>query len=160
MKFKKGAFVSDKPIKIMALKWGGDRNFSTSMANINVIACIFLTFLQPSLTLEVHEVEQTFDPNFSYKRRNVKNQGEDTWEYVAEDVKSIISFMTGFEGSEQGFKESKACEIMHDGLTLGIEFGFSDKRTAKNPGFLANDDRKYWRIDKNNNLEAIPRNKD
>lgn len=57
MKFKKGAFVSDKPIKIMALKWGDDSNYSTSMVNINVIACIIMTICQPSLTLEIHEVE-------------------------------------------------------------------------------------------------------
>jgi hypothetical protein len=75
---------------------------------------------------------------------------------VAQDVKSILSFMTGYESSDEGFRESKICEVVQDGLVLGIEFGFTDKRTEKNLGFCANDERKYWRLDEKNNLIAIP----
>jgi 1-acyl-sn-glycerol-3-phosphate acyltransferase len=112
MKFKKGAFVSDKPIKIYSLKWGSDTQFSTSMSNINVIACIVLTLCQPCCNLEIHEVDQDFDPSFSYRRRGIKQEGEDSWKYVADDVKEIISFITGFESSEQGFRELKTCEVL------------------------------------------------
>jgi 1-acyl-sn-glycerol-3-phosphate acyltransferase len=99
MKFKKGAFVTDTPIKIMGIKWGSDTQFCPSIANINIIVAIFFTWCQPFTDLEVHELDQDFDPLYSYNRRGIKTRDENSWEYVAEDVKNIMSFMTGYESS-------------------------------------------------------------
>lgn len=155
MKFKKGAFVGDTPIKVMAMKYGDESNFSLSISNINIITCIVLTLCQPSITLEIHEMDQDFDPKYSFARRGIKQEGEHAWEHVASDVKSIMSIMTGYVNSNQGFEEGKICEVMQDSLTLGIEFGFRDKRTPKNPGFAANTERKEWRVTKDGELERI-----
>lgn len=158
MKFKKGAFLGTEPIKVMALKWGDDTKFSNSMSNINIICCVFFAFCQPQLTLEVHEVDQDFDPDFSFKRRGIKREGEDSWQYVADDVKDIISFMTGYEKSDQGFKELKKCEILQDSIVLGTSFGFTDSRTDKYHGFLSNKERKYWEVSPEG--ELLRRSKD
>jgi 1-acyl-sn-glycerol-3-phosphate acyltransferase len=96
MKFKKGAFMTDKPIKIMALKYGNDSNFSTSMANINLLACIAFTLSQPTMNLELHELDEDFDPSFSFTRRGLSEDYENGWNHIADDTKSVISFMTGY----------------------------------------------------------------
>ena len=100
MKFKKGAFISDKPIKVLALKYGDDSMFCPSIANINIVVAIVLTYCQPWTTLEVHELDEDFDPLYSYAKRQIKTRDEHSWEVVAEDVKDIMSFMTGYESSE------------------------------------------------------------
>lgn len=155
MKFKKGAFISDTPIKIMSLKWGEDTMFCPSIANINIVTAIVFTYCQPWTTLEIHELDEDFDPLYSYSKRQIKTRDEHSWEVVAEDVKSIMSFMTGYESSDQGFKELKICEVLQDGLVYGIEFGFVDRRSEKRPGILANNERKDWRVDKDGHLERI-----
>lgn len=66
-----------------------------------------------------------------------------------------MSFMTGYESSNQGFKELKVCEVLQDGLVLGVEFGFTDKRTESRPGLLANNERKSWRVNSDGTLENL-----
>jgi 1-acyl-sn-glycerol-3-phosphate acyltransferase len=157
MKFKKGAFMSDKPIRVMSMKYGGDLDFSGSMSNINILTCFAFTLSQPYITLEIHELDQDFDPAYSFTSRGIKNEGEDAWKYVAEDTKSIMSFMTGYESTEQGFTELKKCEVLQDSLVLGVEFGFRDSRTEKKPGFLCNNERKYWEVSPAGELIRKPR---
>jgi hypothetical protein len=40
-------------------------------------------------------------------------------------------------------------------LVYGVEFGFTDKRSGDNMGILANNERKYWKVDENMQLVRL-----
>lgn len=107
MKFKKGAFVTDKPIKIITLSWGLDDSFFASYTNINPLMGIFLFLSQVRNNLIVSEIQEPLDPKFIWKKYGVTNPESDpkAWEYVAREVKQIMALMTGYEETEDGFKE-------------------------------------------------------
>lgn len=107
MKFKKGAFITDKPIKIMTMSWGVDDSFFASYTNIHPLMGIFLVLSQPRNHLIIKELDLPLDPKFVWKKYGITNPEEDphAWEYVAKEVKDLMAFMNGYEETEDGFKE-------------------------------------------------------
>ena len=107
LKFKKGAFISDKPIKILTMSWGVDDSFFASYTNIHPLMGILLVLSQPKNNLIIKELDLPLDPKFVWKKYGVTHPEEDphAWEYVAREVKQIMAFMNNYEETEDGFKE-------------------------------------------------------
>lgn len=61
--FKKGAFESLKPIKIVCLKYY-DRNFNLSMDKLDLLDLLCLSMVQLYNKLEFYEFEGLFNPNY------------------------------------------------------------------------------------------------
>lgn len=112
MKFKKGAFVTDKPIRIITMSWGVDDSFFASYTNINPLMGILFFISQWKNNLIVKELKEPLDPHFVWKKYGVTDPESDprAWEYIAREVKQIMLFMNGYEETEDGFKEIRDFE--------------------------------------------------
>lgn len=105
MEFKKGAFFTGQPIKIYCLKYNNDFQVISSIANANPGLAVLITLLQPWNELTLFEFTDHFDPQYSWKKRGVSGAGPEDWKYVAEDVKALMKFISGFESTNEGFTE-------------------------------------------------------
>lgn len=98
LRFKRGAFMHNKPIKIMVLQWGIDDTFWACYTNIHPLMGILLFLSQLRNNLTVHELDLPVDPKYVWKKYGITNPETDpeAWTYVAKEVKDIMLFMTGF----------------------------------------------------------------
>lgn len=123
MKFKKGAFSTHKPIRIFALKYCGA--VVPSMTNIHPLSALILAFSDVSNTLEVCEIQEALDPLWVYKKHNVSQDDPRAWEYVAKEVKDVISFITGYEQTESSFRDIQKFEKENSRTSGRFSFRFS-----------------------------------
>lgn len=119
MSFKKGAFFTGDPIKIYVVKYNNDYQVISSIANINPAFALLVTILQPSNSLTLYEFTDHFDPLYSLRKAGVPLESEDAWKYVAKDVKTLMAFISGFETTEDSFREllafeAEAPKLKHD----------------------------------------------
>ena len=105
MKFKKGGFIHNYPIKIRCSKWFKDDTLTASFTNMNVYSFMFLLLCQPKVEPEFFEIEENIDPLFFLNKHGVSPEDPKAWEIVAMEVKKIMMFMTGMSGTEQGYAE-------------------------------------------------------
>lgn len=103
MRFKKGAFMHKKPIKIHAIKYNAA--FAPSFNNTHPFISLFLTTGQLWGELEAFEIEEPLDPLWVAKKYNLDEDDPELWKYVAREVKGIISFVTGFHDVDVGLNE-------------------------------------------------------
>lgn len=103
MKFKKGAFSSEKPIKIFTLIYKGQ--VVPSLINVHPLSALILAFSDLSNSLEVCEIREPLDPMWVYKKHNIKHTDPQAWEKVASEAKNIISFLTGYQQHETSFRD-------------------------------------------------------
>ena len=54
----------------------------------------------PSFFSEFYEIEENLDPLYLLKKHNVDPESPEAWKIVAQEVKDIMTFMTGMFGSE------------------------------------------------------------
>jgi 1-acyl-sn-glycerol-3-phosphate acyltransferase len=114
MKFKKGGFDHTYPIKIRCSRFFKDGYFTPSYANMNAKVFLWIWLSCPTFFNEFYEIEEHVDPLFLLKKRGVSPEDPDAWKVVAEEVKEIMKFMVGTQGSEQGYRdlleyEKKVC---------------------------------------------------
>lgn len=110
MSFKKGAFFTGDPIKIYVLQYNNDFEIISSIANINPAFAFIITILQVSNHLTLYEYSDHFDPLYSMRKANVAIEEEEAWKPVARDVKALMAFISGFEQTEDSFRELVAYE--------------------------------------------------
>lgn len=110
MSFKKGAFFTGDPIKIYVLEYNNDFEVISSIANINPAFALLVTLLQVSNHLTLYEYKDHFDPLYSMKKAGLSIEEEEAWKPVAKDVKTLMSFISGFEDTEDSFRELIAYE--------------------------------------------------
>ena len=110
MSFKKGAFFTGDPIKIYVLQYNNDYQVISSIANINPAFAILVTLLQCSNNLTLYEYSDHFDPLYSMRKAGVTIEEEEAWKPVADDVKKLMAFISGFECTEDSFRELLAYE--------------------------------------------------
>jgi len=62
---------------------------------------------QASNNLIINEVDLPLDPKFVWKKYGVEDplNNPDSWRYIAKEVKDIMTMMTGYQPSMDGFKE-------------------------------------------------------
>lgn len=107
MSFKKGAFITGDPIKIFTLKYNPHwTQIISSIANISPLFTVILSMSQPLNTLEITEYVDFLDPVWVYQKHNVRQEDEKAWEYVAEEVKKLMAFASGFETTEESFRDT------------------------------------------------------
>ena len=97
--------MHNKPIRIMTLTWGQDDSFFATYTNIHPLMGILLFLSQMKNTLVVKELDLPLDPLYVYKKYGVKESDPEAWSYVAQEVRKIMQFMTGFQTCEEGFKD-------------------------------------------------------
>lgn len=110
MSFKKGAFFTGDPIKIYVVQYNNDFEVVSSIANINPAFAILVNILQPRNHMTFYEYSDNFDPMYSLRKAGVPLEDENAWQYVAKDVKKLMSFISGFEDTEDSFRELIAFE--------------------------------------------------
>ena len=110
MSFKKGAFFTGDPIKIFVLQYNNEFEIISSIANINPAFALILTLLQIRNHLTLYEYSDHFDPNYSLNKAGLTIENEDAWKAVAADVKTLMSFISGFTSTEDTFRELLAFE--------------------------------------------------
>jgi 1-acyl-sn-glycerol-3-phosphate acyltransferase len=116
MGFKKGAFFSGDPIKIYAVRYNTDSQLIASMININPIKQLLRTCCQLYNEFELMEFEDHFDPEWTYQKHGITKEDPRAWEYVAADVKALMAFITGFNTSEDTYRET--LEFEKDSLEI------------------------------------------
>ena len=62
LRFKRGAFMHNKPIKILTMSWGIDDTFFASYTNIHPLVGILLFISQPRNNLIIRELDLPLDP--------------------------------------------------------------------------------------------------
>lgn len=105
MNFKKGAFFTGHPLKIYVLKYNNEFQVISSIGNANAVLSILITMMQPWNNITLYEFSDHFDPLYSLRKRGVTLDDPEAWKYVAADVKDLMKFISGFESTEDGFRE-------------------------------------------------------
>jgi lysophosphatidylcholine acyltransferase/lyso-PAF acetyltransferase len=95
--FKKGAFVTETPLKIVSLRY--DSKFSPSFNMIDMIDSLLALLMQFSNSLKIIEIEGVVGP-----KKGVK------WEEFAEDVRDMMCEELGFEKRDGAFEQKKVFE--------------------------------------------------
>lgn len=114
LSFKRGAFMHDKPIRIVTMSWGVDDSFFASYTNIHPVVGIILFLSHWRNRIIIRELDLPLDPKFVWKKYGIKDpeNDPDAWKYVAKEVKEIMSFMNGYQSTEDGFREITKFEDM------------------------------------------------
>lgn len=120
MDFKKGAFVVGVPIKIFVIKYNNDFQVINSIGNADGLLAILVNILQLWNNITLYEFTDHFDPQYSWNKRGVTGEGPDDWKYVAEDVKSLMKFVSGFDVCSEGFTD--LVEFEKQSLTVRNKF--------------------------------------
>ena len=97
--FKKGAFMTMNPIKIICMKYH-ERNFALSYDVIGDFYCLIFPFCLFYNRLTVTEFD-VFDPEYLGLR------GEDDWVVYANKVKEVMRKCLGVPNSEAGFEDKQ-----------------------------------------------------
>lgn len=132
IKFKKGAFVLNKPIKIFALRYGGN-GFISSISNVHPLIAIIFSLSQLNNSLELLEVEENLDPRWIERKHNLVKGGEENWQVVADEVKRFMLFLTGYQNSELGFRDMRNYEDLEFNRKVNFNFGFKDREGPYKP---------------------------
>lgn len=106
MGFKKGAFFSGDPIKIYVTKYNSDFQIIASIININPVSAWFITSCTPFNEIELFEYEDNFDPEYVYKKYGISKDDPEAWERVAQEVKVLMSFASGFQTNEATYRDT------------------------------------------------------
>jgi 1-acyl-sn-glycerol-3-phosphate acyltransferase len=106
MSFKKGPFFSGDPIKIYVLKYNADNQMVSSIINISALYSFLITILQVRNRIELFEYEDNFDPEYVYKKYNISKDDPDAWKTVANEVKGLMAFASGFRTSEDTYRDT------------------------------------------------------
>lgn len=112
MKFKRGGFDHPYPINIRCSKFFQDGKLTPSFANMNAYTFMFIWLCYPQFFNEFYEIEENVDPLFLLKKNGVSPDDPKAWETVAREVKEVMMFMTGMQGSEQGYRDLLKYEKM------------------------------------------------
>ena len=105
MKFKKGAFCHTYPIKIRCTSWKAPDDTAISYTNVHPFIFITLLLSQPCAFSEAYEVEENLDPKWVLQKYGISEDDPNAWKYIADEVKEIMSFMSNFSSTEQGFRD-------------------------------------------------------
>lgn len=105
LRFKKGGFNHQHPIKIRASSFRKEGLWTCSWTNMHPFIFFTLMMTVPEIFMEVFEVEEPLDPYWVYKKHGITKDHPEAWKYVMQEVKSIICFMTGFKSTEKGFRD-------------------------------------------------------
>lgn len=116
MNFKKGAFFSGHPIKIFVIKYNNEFQVISSIGNANAALALLMTMLQPWNNITLYEYSDHFDPQYSLRKRGITLDDPEAWQHVANDVKELMKFISGFETTEEGFRE--LIEFEKESLTV------------------------------------------
>lgn len=106
MKFKRGAFITGDPIKIYVMKYGTDHQLRSSIESMSPLDNLLLTLCQWSNSMTLYEYEDNFDPEYVYKKFKVDKTHQDSWEAVAREIKTLMLFISGYQSSEDSFRET------------------------------------------------------
>jgi len=106
MNFKKGPFFNGDPIKIYVVKYNSDSQMVASIINIPALYAFIVNVTQFWNTLEIMEYEDHFDPEWVYKKYNLKKEDPNAWEKVASETKKLMQFISGFESTEDSYRET------------------------------------------------------
>lgn len=106
MSFKKGAFFSGDPIKIYVIKYNTDFQVISSIINISAVSSFLVTANQFYNEIELMEYEDNFDPEWTFKKHGITKEDPKAWEYVARDVKTLMQFISGFDTSEDTYRDT------------------------------------------------------
>lgn len=121
IKFKKGAFCHTKPIKIYIVKYNG--RFVSSISNTLPLPAILLTCLQFWNSMDIYEVEENLDPLFIYKKHGIDYKTDpEAWKVLADEIKDIMSFMSGMESSEDGYRDIREMEKIQSDKFAKVNF--------------------------------------
>ena len=115
MKFKRGAFVHEKPIKVTSLYYSGD--FLPCLDLTRAINSIFLIMCLPYSRITYKSIRQPVDPLWILKKHGRKPGMEDNWEVIAKEVKELMCFAFGLDDCKMSFKEKCEFDCEVQGLT-------------------------------------------
>jgi hypothetical protein len=105
MKFKRGAFDHNLPIKVRCSKFFKDDKLTPSFSNMNAWTFMLIWLSYPKFFNESYEIEENIDPLYLLKKNGVSPEDPEAWKTVAREIKEIMLFMTGAQGTEQGYRE-------------------------------------------------------
>lgn len=103
--FKRGAFESGAPIKVFVLRLNAQRpQVVSSLCNMSALASFVISLSQWRNSFEVIEFEDNFDPAWVYRKFGLRREDEDAWVRVAEQVKTLMAFASGFQPTEDSMR--------------------------------------------------------
>jgi len=105
LSFKRGAFACGAPIKIFVLKFNaGNTQVVSSLCNMPTLASFIIGLSQLRNSLEVVEFEDNFDPEWVYSKYGLNRDDDEAWVKVADEVKKLMSFASGFHSTEDSLR--------------------------------------------------------
>lgn len=113
MNFQKGAFLNEAPLILYGLKFNQEK-MMPSITTCGQMDAIFLHLCKFKYDLTVHYTN-TFDPYYSIESRNLqKNDGENNFSYIVEDVRHIYKYAFSCRPHKITFTEQQKmqCELV------------------------------------------------
>jgi len=104
LRFKKGAFISMKPVKIHVFKYE-NKKFNLSNIGLRTIFGRIILAFQRNRSWKIYEFD-AFDP------AKIGLTKEEDWEKFAEKTHDIMKKVLGVESSDLGFKDQKEYESL------------------------------------------------
>lgn len=111
MKFKKGAFFTEKPFYVYSLMYSRDPSFIPCFNLINPAFSAFIFISKFVNQVEYYRFDQPIDPLWILQKHGKKPQQEDNWELIAEETKKLMCFAFGFHSDQSSFQEKKLYDI-------------------------------------------------
>ena len=100
LKFKKGAFMTLTPVKVIVIKYSTDGFFPT-IDNISGLGTLVMICCNTFIKATVFEFEGLYNPDYL----NLDPKDENSWKVYAEKVRDIMSKASGIPKQDFGWKE-------------------------------------------------------
>jgi 1-acyl-sn-glycerol-3-phosphate acyltransferase len=116
MKFKKGAFMCEKPLRLYSMIYGSD-----------FIPCLNLTAPGPSILITLSQFvnrfkflrfKQAVDPLWILQKHGLKPGQEDNWEVIAKEVKDLMCFAFDLINDNSTFRDKCAFDCEAQNMTM------------------------------------------
>lgn len=117
MKFKKGAFFTEKPFFVYSMMYSKDPSFIPCFNLINPAYSAFIFISKLHNQLDYYKFDQPIDPLWILQKHGRSPGQEDNWEIIAEEVKQLMCFAFKFDNDTSSFQEKKSFDIQMQGLT-------------------------------------------
>lgn len=103
MKFKKGAFEMEKPIKVFSLYY--ESRFIPCLNLLRGIHSVLIVYSLFINKVSFFKFKQPIDPLWILKKHGRKPGMEGNWKIVAKEIKDLMCFAFGFVNDDMSFKE-------------------------------------------------------
>lgn len=133
MKFKRGAFINNCPIRILFMEYGYD-GINPCMVHYNEFEFLILTMSSWGMSLTVHEFDN-FDIKYTLDKYNLKEVNETNWEYLEKDVAYLYEHAFGVRYTDNTMRSRIELELKH-GIDMRYEKKSVEEKEVTIAGFI------------------------